>query len=210
MPTERPAPAEPPRTADGDGFRFRAGRPSLDLCSTVLWRHVAPVEQLERPEDLSRWLVGAGLWTGASAVSESDLRAARSLREALYGLFLARIHGRPLAAGVPEGTADGIAVVNRAAARPDPAPQLSADGELRLLTGDQASASLSAVARDGIDLLTGSLAGRLRECAADDCAFLFVDTSQPGRRRWCAHSRCGNRQNVRDHRARQRRGGERT
>jgi predicted RNA-binding Zn ribbon-like protein len=53
--------------------------------------------------------------------------------------------------------------------------------------------ALAAVARDAVDLLSGPLAGRIRECGADDCALLFVDASRPGRRRWCSMEACGNR-----------------
>lgn len=183
-----------PRTADGDGFRFRAGRASLDLCSTVLWRHVEPVELLRGPDDVGRWFVGSGLWDRPYDVSLAEVRAVRQVREALYGLFLASIRGDRLPAAT---------VVNRWAAHPDPAPQLRAGGQVRWRIEEPVSAGLSAVARDGIDVLTGPLSARLRECAAPDCAFLFVDSSRPGTRRWCAHNRCGNREHVREHRARQ-------
>jgi predicted RNA-binding Zn ribbon-like protein len=187
--------AKPPRTADEDRFRFRAGRPSLDLCSTVLWRHVSPVELLQHPDDMARWLAEAGLWPRPHPVGDADVRRLRALREALYRLFLARIRGEKL----PDAR-----VVNRCARHPGPTPSLTPDGQARWLIRDPVPTALSAVARDGIDLLTGPLSSRLRECAAPDCAFLFVDTSRPGTRRWCAHDRCGNRQHVRDHRARER------
>ncbi|CAM5478154.1 hypothetical protein STENM327S_08341 [Streptomyces tendae] len=61
---------------------------------------------------------------------------------------------------------------------------------------------LSTVARDAIELLTGPHADRVRECGAHNCYLLFVDTSRPGRRRWCAMEHCGNREKVRAHRAR--------
>lgn len=185
----------PPRTADRDRFRFRAGRPSLDLCSTVLWRHIGPIEQLGQPGDLAGWLVESGLWARPHPVTDADLRAFRALRESLYQIFRARILGSEL---------PGVAVVNQCAEHPGPVPRLSPEGDLRWVTGDPVPAALSAVARDGIELLTGHWSGRLRECAAPDCAFLFADTSRPGRRRWCAHNRCGNRQHVRAHRARHR------
>lgn len=191
----------PPRTPGGDAFRFRAGRPSLDLCSTLLWRHAGAVEQLREPEDLSRWLVGAGLWTRASAVTEDELAAAHSLREALYRSFLAGLRKAPFPLG-------DVAVLNGMAGHPGPLPRLTLGGEVHWYTGDPVEAAFSTVARDGIELLTGQHAGRVRECAASDCAFLFVDTSRPGSRRWCAQNRCGNRQHVREHRAR--RAGEQT
>ena len=44
--------------------------------------------------------------------------------------------------------------------------------------------------------------GRIRECSADDCDLVYLDTSRSGNRRWCSMQRCGNRAKVRAHRAR--------
>lgn len=184
-----------PRTADGDAFRFRAGRLSLDLCSTLLWRYQAPSEQLREPADLARWLHEAGVRPVPAKLRQDDVDSARLLREAIYALVHDRIEGRPLAG-------ESVATINAIAARPDPAPGLTVLGELVWSAQAPAAAALSRVARDAIDLLTGPSVARLRECAAPDCAFLFLDTSRPGRRRWCAMSRCGNRQHVREHRRR--------
>lgn len=184
-----------PRTADGDAFRFRAGRVSLDLCSTVLWRHVRPVEQLRSPADLARWLSEAGLGYSRHALTEADLADARRLREAIYRLVSARIRGDRL-------PARDVAAVNAAARHPCRTPRLGPRGELRWDDGEPLAAALSAVARDAIELIGGPQSGRVRECAATDCAFLFVDTSRSGVRRWCAANRCGNREHVRKHRSR--------
>nr|WP_042180866.1 CGNR zinc finger domain-containing protein [Kibdelosporangium sp. MJ126-NF4]CEL14640.1 hypothetical protein [Kibdelosporangium sp. MJ126-NF4]CTQ96731.1 hypothetical protein [Kibdelosporangium sp. MJ126-NF4] len=185
-----------PRTADGDAFRFRADRPSLDLCSTLLWRHEQPRELLTRPDDVARWLTEAGLCTTPFAVTTDDLVSARVLREAVYRLITARLRDAELP------TTD-VDTVNTAAAHPDRAPQITPDGRPHWISHRPVAEALAAVARDCIDLLTGPASGRLRECAAPDCAFLFVDTSRPGTRRWCATNRCGNREHVRQHRSRQ-------
>jgi predicted RNA-binding Zn ribbon-like protein len=39
----------------------------------------------------------------------------------------------------------------------------------------------------------------LRECAADDCDWLFMDTSRNHSRRWCSMESCGNRAKARRH-----------
>jgi predicted RNA-binding Zn ribbon-like protein len=189
----------PPRTADGDAFRFRAGRLSLDLCSTLLWRYVSPIEQLREPADLARWLDEAGVRPVPAAVRDEDVAAARALREAIYVLAHDRMAGRTL-------SETAVATLNASAAHPDPVPALTAGGQPAWTADAPAAAALSRVARDAIDLLTGPSVARLRECAAPDCAFLFVDTSRPGRRRWCAMNRCGNREHVREHRRRQQHG----
>jgi predicted RNA-binding Zn ribbon-like protein len=186
-----------PKTADGDRFRFRAGRPCLDLCSTLLWRHVAPTELLRTPQDLVRWITEAGLRPVPPSADARTLEDAVALREATYRLARAQLRGRRFAR--PD-----LATLNRLAAEPDAAPELRADGDVTWLAADPIRAALAAVARDAIALFAGPLAGRLRECAAEDCAFLFVDTSRAGARRWCATNRCGNRQRVRNHRRRRR------
>ncbi|HEX5298686.1 MAG TPA: CGNR zinc finger domain-containing protein [Streptosporangiaceae bacterium] len=62
--------------------------------------------------------------------------------------------------------------------------------------------ALSTLAREMIELLSGPFSGRIRECASGDCPLVFVDTSRPGARRWCAMERCGNRHKLRALRAR--------
>jgi predicted RNA-binding Zn ribbon-like protein len=48
-----------------------------------------------------------------------------------------------------------------------------------------------------IELLSGPLSERIRECASDNCPLVFVDSSRPGTRRWCVMERCGNRNKLR-------------
>jgi predicted RNA-binding Zn ribbon-like protein len=185
-----------PRTADGDSFRFRANRPSLDLCSTLLWRYGAQTDLLRRPADLARWMTEARLCSTPITATADDLVRARSLREAIYRLVQAHLRDA-------EPPAVDVDLVNVAAAHPERAPQITSDGQVRWISRRPVAEAFAAVARDCIDVLTaGPLTGRLRECGAPDCAFLFIDTSRAGARRWCATNRCGNREHVRHHRSR--------
>ncbi|GAA1090617.1 CGNR zinc finger domain-containing protein [Nocardiopsis composta] len=43
---------------------------------------------------------------------------------------------------------------------------------------------------------------RFRPCSAPTCRGAFIDTTRPGRRRYCMPGLCGNRVNVANHRAR--------
>lgn len=188
-----------PATADRGRFRFRAGRPSLDLCSTLLWRHVGPVEQLTGPGRFAAWLDEAGLLptdTGADVtVDRSQLASATRLRESIYGLARDGIAGRVL-------HAPALSVLNEAVARSGRVPVLTRNGSCRLHADRPVEAALSEIARDFVVVVTTAGPGRLRECAAEHCAFLFLDTSRAGARRWCAANRCGNRAHVRAHRLR--------
>ena len=174
-------------------FHFKGGRVCLDLVATVGERWRRSFERLRAPEDLGRWLVEAGVLEVAPVVTAADLEHARELREAVYRIAKAAGRGTPRAADV--------ATLNRWAAEPPLAPRLAGDG--RSLTWDgPVRAALATIARDAADLVTGPLATRVRECAAPDCALLFVDASRPGHRRWCSMDACGNRTKTRSYRRR--------
>ena len=173
-------------------FHWKSGRVSLDFVATVGERWRRSFERLRGPEDLARWLVESGMLQQPPRVSERQLESGRSLREAINRL------GRPTA--VPE--AGDRSELNRWAAKPPLAPQLTEQGELVWVSERPLEAAFATIARDAIDLLSGPLAGRIRECAAPDCALLFVDNSRPGRRRWCAGEACGNRSRTKSYRQR--------
>jgi predicted RNA-binding Zn ribbon-like protein len=177
-------------------FLFIAGRPCLDLAATVGERWRRSFERLRAPEDLGRWLVESGMATEPPVVDRAELEAARALRDAIYRA--AKLAGR--------GTldADDVAQINRWATAPAPVPRLDARRSVSWVCERPVQAALARIACDAIDLLSGPLATRVRECAADDCALLFVDASRPGRRRWCSMEGCGNRAKTTSYRRRHR------
>jgi predicted RNA-binding Zn ribbon-like protein len=164
-------------------FPFRSGRLCLDFVATLGSRGQLNLERLQAPGDLERWLAQAGL--GARGpVSRADLADAIQLREAIGGLVLLD-PGRRLPAAVR--------VVNQMAARAPLVPRLDGAGRASdWATGGTVSQGLSSVARDAIGLLSGPLITRVRSCAGPDCTILFIDTSRPGKRRWCSMEACGN------------------
>ncbi len=201
LPRTRPSPRKKiqalAQAEDRDGFKFRSGRLALDLTATMASRLKAePKDLLATPKDLSQWLVAAGLAAKLLEASQADLTAARDLREALYRLARACVLGKPLA------VADR-ALVNRWAAEPPCAPQLDTKGRMAW-TGNGVRATLSTVARDGVELFGSQQAFRIRNCSREGCALLFVDTSRSGQRRWCSMSVCGNKVKVGAFRQRQR------
>ena len=174
-------------------FHFLGGRPSLDFVATVGERWRRNFERLRAPADLGRWFVEEGLLASAPPVTGGELESARELREAIFRI--ARLAGK----GTPD-PAD-VAVLNAWAARPALAPQLDGAGRALAWQGSAANA-LATLARDAADLVTGPYAQRVRQCAADDCALMFVDTSRPGQRRWCSMDLCGNRSKTQSYRRR--------
>jgi predicted RNA-binding Zn ribbon-like protein len=55
------------------------------------------------------------------------------------------------------------------------------------------------IALSAAELLTSDRLHLVRQCAADDCAWLFLDESRNRSRRWCDMTVCGNRQKARRH-----------
>jgi predicted RNA-binding Zn ribbon-like protein len=155
-------------------------------------------ERLHGPSDLSDWLSESPLQIEGASVTPAEFETALDLREAIwYAAQAIRQGGMPLSGDID--------LINQAASMPDPAPQLNADSQTRAWKAPlTATAALSAVARDAIDLFSGELRDRIRECENPKCSLIFVDTSRPGKRRWCHMDRCGNM--AKTARYRQRRG----
>ncbi|HEY0932847.1 MAG TPA: CGNR zinc finger domain-containing protein [Trebonia sp.] len=174
--------------------RFRSGRPCLDFAHTAGTRYWVEPELAYDPASLERWLAYVLELAGVQA-QPTDVAKAHRLRKAVLELARARAQDRQFA------PAD-VQTLNTFAAAAPPAPQLTANGA-RAPLSVTATAGLSAVARDAIDLFAGPLGHRIRICAGPDCEFLFVDTSRPGTRRWCSMERCGNLAKLRTHRAHQ-------
>ncbi|MEY9212296.1 ABATE domain-containing protein [Thermobifida halotolerans] len=185
------------RSPEGTEYVFDPGALCLELLTTGGPGVFTRYEVLHEPADLARWvaLSRLGLTAADVGVDEAELVRARKLRDALWRLVRARTHGRPLADGE-------VAVLNRAAAGVPLVPRVTPTGERGWRTPASGTQVVATVARDAVELLTGPFADRVRECAAHDCHLVFVDTSRPGRRRWCSMERCGNRNKVRALRAR--------
>jgi predicted RNA-binding Zn ribbon-like protein len=171
--------------------RFRSGRSCLDFAHTAATQEWVEPELIYDVAGLERWL-GHVLGRVTVRAQASDLGAAHTLRAAVLRLARSRAAGKQL-------DSEDIRTVNTFATTPPPVPQLTSAGQAApvVVTG---TSGLSAIARDAIDLFGGPLGSRIRECAATDCAYLFVDTSRPGTRRWCSMERCGNLAKVRTHR----------
>jgi predicted RNA-binding Zn ribbon-like protein len=179
-----------------DGFKFRAGHVALDLPATMAARlKPLPLELLAHPSDLGRWLRAAGMTDAMPEVTQSDLSLARTLRECIYGLALARIHGEDL----PD---EARRRLNRIAAEASAIPHLVKDSRMHYL--GKSRTFLISIARDAIVLFGSETSERIRQCEGETCALLFLDTSRSGDRRWCSMTGCGNKAKVADFRRRQR------
>ncbi|WPO69298.1 MULTISPECIES: CGNR zinc finger domain-containing protein [unclassified Streptomyces] len=184
------------RAHSGATYRFDPGALCLELLTTGGPGAFRRYETLHAPEDLAAWAGRSRLTpTPALEVSAADVAHARRLRDALFRVTTARAEGGSAA------PAD-LGTVNEAAARPPLVPAVGPDGERRWARDCDGPGLLSTVARDAVELLTGPFAHRVRVCASDNCHLIYVDTSRPGRRRWCSMEHCGNLHKVRTLRAR--------
>jgi predicted RNA-binding Zn ribbon-like protein len=159
---------------------------------------LARFEIVNGPDDLGR-LLGVILGLAPLPATEADLAAMRPLRAALTRIAYGRAEG-PSPVPIDPPRPDDFATVNSAAAVPPLVPALRPDGGTTFIA-PSAPAALSTIARDAVDLFGGSLAARIRVCAAENCGLLLIDTSRPGSRRWCSMEVCGNRAKVRTHRS---------
>ncbi|MGH3309596.1 MAG: CGNR zinc finger domain-containing protein [Streptomyces sp.] len=180
----------------GAAYRFDPGALCLELLTTGGPGEFRRYEVLHAPADLVAWADRSQLTpTPELEISRSEVADARRLRDALFRAALARTRGEQSASG-------DLDTVNEAAAHPPLAPAIGPDGERRWAGPASGTQLLATVAGDAVELLTGSYAHRVRTCAADDCSLIYVDTSRPGRRRWCSMEHCGNLHKVRTLRAR--------
>ena len=197
-------------------FKYVGGDASIDLVNTVDWTTRGPAEdRLTDYERLTRWAEGAGmisprhgarLRTLAVAhprLAERSYRDALALRWQLRRLFTAVHRGERL-----EGSA-ALEELNES--------MRVAFGQMELIapmratdavplqwswreSSERLDAVLWPVSRAAAELLASDEATRIRECAGDECGWMYVDRSRNGLRRWCQREVCGTKETSR-HRA---------
>lgn len=177
-------------TTDGTRWWFDSGALCLDLAYTG---RLGQPETLHSAADLATWLEGR-FEEADGTVSDGDLRDALALRDAIAAAALAASRGAEL------HPAD-VDMINLYAAIPDIPPSLAGGTRQAGRTRARTAQALSAIAREAVALFAPEERERIRECAADDCSFVFYDESRSNNRRWCSMARCGNRAKVRAHRA---------
>ncbi len=189
-------------------FELSGGRLCLDFANTLNGRLDPPeIDRLAGYDDFVAFARQSSAVSDAEAAAlrrsaaerpkqaRATLARARELREALFRLFFALAHDR-----APSPT--DLGVLNE---------KLSVLGRLRIAASDDGyrwewdrdrlplDAPLWPIIRDAAELLVSAERTSLRECAAGDCAWLFVDHSKNQSRRWCDMKICGNRTKVRRH-----------
>src|SRR5262249_16084255 len=153
-------------------------------------------ERLTKPSELQRWLSLRSLQLAGIRVSATDLAEAKILRAAIW-----RVAEAVLAGSVPRS--GDIHVINRTAGRPPLATELDSEAKSMRWRQPRAATALATIAQDAVVLFGHPVQRtRLRRCENSPCKVIFYDDSRPGRRRWCASTRCGDRVRTRQFRQR--------
>ncbi|HZO74382.1 MAG TPA: ABATE domain-containing protein [Ktedonobacteraceae bacterium] len=174
----------------------------------------APRELLTSYDDLIEWAEQAQIVTSEQArellaeaeshkgKAEKILQRARDWREVLYRIFLM------LASGERPQEAD-LRLLNVALAQAMVHARIIPAGDGFAWRWDVEPRALDwplwPVIRSAADILTSEEVQAVRVCAADDCNWLFLDTSKNRSRRWCDMKTCGNRAKARKHHERAKR-----
>jgi predicted RNA-binding Zn ribbon-like protein len=174
---------------DGQRWWFDSGSLALDFAYLA-----DGADGPDHPDALNDWLTGRFPEVAPTA-GDGEVRDARTLRGAVSRLARLTSRGEVL-------TPEDVDVVNLFAATPDIPPVLAGGGRQAGRTKARPHQALGTIARDAVRLFGPDVEGRIRECSADDCDLVYLDTSRSGTRRWCSMQRCGNRAKVRAHRAR--------
>ena len=189
-------------------FELTGGVLCLDFANTVLKRN-QPRRAKDELENYAR-LVGFAKQTGllssakaeqlrnrASAGAASQaLRTAFVLREAIYRVFSFLADGKPVAS-TDLKLLDEFAIEAYKHRRLVPSPQAGYAWQWKAEETENCEQMLWPIALSAVELLTSQRVGAVRKCAADDCAWLFLDESRNHSRRWCDMTVCGNRQKAR-------------
>jgi predicted RNA-binding Zn ribbon-like protein len=188
------------------------GSLAFDFANTAGGRNLpVPIENLPSHDDLLAWACHAGLLSVATnselgAAIRRDprlgvhlLNTAHDLRDAIYEIGAAFAHGRKPAGSDLATLKDHYARAVAAAV---------------LLSSKQATYSFDfsnapaefllfgPIAVSAMEILTSADKSRIKQCPAEDCGWLFIDSSKNHSRRWCDMATCGNRMKGRAHRER--------
>jgi predicted RNA-binding Zn ribbon-like protein len=182
----------------------------LNFCNTLNW-HASqnPIEELNTYADLVAWGFETSLLSADEAnhlihlgneqpeLARAALADAVNLREALYRIFVAIIHG-----DAPKK--DDLSILTNFWHTASKQMRLASHaGEIAWeyeTHGDDQRRMLWPVVHSAVELLQSDQRHRIGQCEDDrGCGYLFLDTSRNQSRRWCSMESCGNRAKANRH-----------
>ena len=181
---------------------FIGGHPALDLANAVFnRREPEPDNELfKSAHDIGNWFKAAGLVSAREAAAvagiagEPFVERVHAVREAT-----ARVFGSITANNAPATEPLGSLFMSAAPGLANGAVGLTGTRpELALAQWHNPDAVTAALAVLSIEAFFTLPRERLHSCSR--CAWLFLDTSRGGQRRWCSMRVCGNREKISRHR----------
>ncbi|HYY94812.1 MAG TPA: ABATE domain-containing protein [Pyrinomonadaceae bacterium] len=205
-------------------LKLVGGRLCLDFVNTVYARAVGDGlprgtrrdgyspgdDKLTSYGDLVAWGARAGVLSdkearrllraasGQPKNSETVLKRAVKLREAIYRIFLMKLLGK-------RADEADLRTVNEELRAAKDHERLLPKGDgfaLGWVDGDSLDRVLWPVARSVSEVLASNELNRVRQCGGENCGWLFLDTSRNRSRQWCDMRDCGNLAKVRRFRQR--------
>jgi predicted RNA-binding Zn ribbon-like protein len=198
-----------------DAEDFIGGALCLDFVNTRIGATGTAADRLQSSCDWLNWNAQAGTATDhelraahrtaqqESAAAALAMERVREARDVLHRVLLARLDNR-----APAKT--DVALLATAIA--------AAQSARRLVFADARFSETWVSEEDSVErllwpvmlsaqslLLDGQSMLRLHRCPADDCGWMFLDTSKNRSRRWCSMRTCGNLAKAQRHYARLRR-----
>jgi predicted RNA-binding Zn ribbon-like protein len=191
-------------------FEFTGGALCLEFANTVDRRpdQGQRKDHLTSCADFLSWLVQSssisskearhllGKLNRSSGKADSFFRRVIALREAIYRIFSA-VAGSRRPAGHDLDSLNSV--VSEMMARMRVVSEEGGFAWKWMAEGKSLDGVLWPIAKSAADLLTSDRLRSVRECAAEDCGWLFIDNSANQRRRWCDMKVCGNRAKARRH-----------
>jgi len=160
---------------------------TVALANTVAGATKSGVDEIDTTRQL-RALIELFPFSGRIDHDEAELAEVRETRDWIRGIWTLERD-------------EAVAEVNEMLRRSNAVPQLVRhDGiDWHIHATDEnaplAERILVEVGLALVDVIRSDETGRLRQCAADDCAGVLIDLSRNGSKRFCS-VRCGNRMNM--------------
>ena len=197
---------------DLGNYDWVGGHLAVDFGNTLGGAKTAhPSSHLNSYEELLEWakaadLIGpvstANLSAGSDAAKAEALEEAHALVLSLRALFQAAARHQVL----PQAALDHLntlvqktAAWRRISACDDEGRKVSCGWDFK---GAPPMAVLGPIVWRAVELLESGPLDRVKECGAEDCGWLFLDTSKNRSRQWCSMQSCGNVSKVRRFRER--------
>ena len=171
-------------------FIFIANNFSLDLVNTLINVNGQETDLLLENSDVSAWLDVQGL-SLSRAMNTKEFEQLKELREVIKSWILLRSEIKQ------SHLSQSLRTLNKYLNQQNATKKLiqNQDGFSYETQDQQLSPQslLAKVASEFAGILVAGDLEKVKQCSAQQCILVFLDTSKSNRRRWCSMNVCGNR-----------------